>query len=220
MCAGIGLCWNHTSSTIVTSIQVVLLCVQYKYRMDKSQRPFDPVCDLLHWHYGNADVIHCCWLIFMLSDWAVVSLFIPQTCFCTQNDQLSMLCSTVLVAGVDRQIESCRHKWLLLGPLHGHLVIFTLQIFCFCRHMWRCADHLPTSAACQHGQTTRFQISTMTSWARNSKMKQLNTCLQQIVISISNTFHRFLHFLWIFSYYKMKGHIPYNFSNISFIFSW
>ena len=32
-----------------------------------------------------------------------------------------------------------------LNGLNGHFKIFTLQIFCFCRHMWRCGDHLPTS---------------------------------------------------------------------------
>ena len=48
-------------------------------------------------------------------------------------------------SGVGRRNESCRHKWLLLGALNGHFLIFTLQIFCFCRHMWRCGDHLPTS---------------------------------------------------------------------------
>ena len=45
-------------------------------------------------------------------------------------------------ASKSRRNESCRHKWLLLGALNGHFVIFTLQIFCFCRHMWRCGDHL------------------------------------------------------------------------------
>ena len=49
-------------------------------------------------------------------------------------------------AGVGRRNESCRHKWLLLGALNGHFEIFTLQIFRFCRHMWRCDDHLPTPA--------------------------------------------------------------------------
>ena len=49
------------------------------------------------------------------------------------------------LAGVGRRTESCRHNCLLLGALNGHFLIFTLQIFFFCRHMWRCGDHLPTS---------------------------------------------------------------------------
>ena len=48
-------------------------------------------------------------------------------------------------SGVGRRKKSSRHKWLLLSALNGHFVIFTLQIFCFCRHMWRCGDQLPTS---------------------------------------------------------------------------
>ena len=51
-----------------------------------------------------------------------------------------------LSSGVGRRNDSCPHKWLLLGALNGHFLTFTLQIFCFFRHMWRCGDHLPTSA--------------------------------------------------------------------------
>ena len=51
----------------------------------------------------------------------------------------------IYTTGVGRRIESCRHNCLLLGALNGHFLIFTLQIFFFCRHMWRCGDHLPTS---------------------------------------------------------------------------
>ena len=32
-------------------------------------------------------------------------------------------------SGVGRRNESCRHKWLFLGALNGHFLIFTLQIF-------------------------------------------------------------------------------------------
>ena len=46
------------------------------------------------------------------------------------------------MAGVGRRNESRRHKWLLLGARNGHFVISTLQIFCFCRHMWRPLAHL------------------------------------------------------------------------------
>ena len=49
---------------------------------------------------------------------------------------------THVITGVGRRNESCRHKWLLLDALNGHSQIFTLQIFCLCRHMWRCGDHL------------------------------------------------------------------------------
>ena len=38
---------------------------------------------------------------------------------------------------------------LVLGALNGHFLLFTLQIFRFCRHMWRC-DHLPTSDKTTH----------------------------------------------------------------------
>ena len=38
-------------------------------------------------------------------------------------------------AGVGRRNESCRHRWLFLGALNSHFLIFTLRIFC----------HLPTS---------------------------------------------------------------------------
>ena len=47
--------------------------------------------------------------------------------------------------GVGRRNESCRHKWLFLSVLNGHFWIFTLQIFCFCRHMWR-----PLARLCEH----------------------------------------------------------------------
>ena len=53
--------------------------------------------------------------------------------------------------GVGRRNEACRHKWLFLGALNGHFIIFTLQIFCFCRHMWRCGDHLPTCVTVLRG---------------------------------------------------------------------
>ena len=34
-----------------------------------------------------------------------------------------------------------------LGALNGHFLnLYIFQIFRFCRHMWRCGDHLPTSA--------------------------------------------------------------------------
>ena len=59
-----------------------------------------------------------------------------KTC---QNETLFVrLCGIVrLTSGVGRRNGSCRHKWLLLGALNGRFLIFTLQIFWFCRHMWR-----------------------------------------------------------------------------------
>ena len=59
--------------------------------------------------------------------------------------------SGIAYSGVGRRNESCRHKYLLLGALNGHFLIFTLQIFCFCRHRWRCGDHLPTSVTAGGG---------------------------------------------------------------------
>ena len=47
------------------------------------------------------------------------------------------------------------NKWLLLSALKGHSLIFTLHIFCFCRHMWRCGDHLPTSVYESAGNNIR-----------------------------------------------------------------
>ena len=45
-----------------------------------------------------------------------------------------------------------------LGALNGQFVIFTLnlQIFCFCRHMWRCGNHLPTFETCNGLRKGRY----------------------------------------------------------------
>ena len=62
------------------------------------------------------------------------------------------------------------------GALNGHFLIFTLQIFCFCRHMWRCGDHLPTSVV-----IPQIYIMQKLLFCRGGKIKTLQnlSCLLQ-----------------------------------------
>ena len=66
-----------------------------------------------------------------------------------------------VAAGAGRRNESCRHKWLLLGALNGHILLFTLQILT--------AGYFGGKASCgQQNITCFFQANVLTRLTRNT----------------------------------------------------